>query len=210
MSTIEWSLRELIERVTKRFVAEKERDDREGYRHAIRRETIERLRQAKAVKAQKLSIKKAAWSVMKKAYMLASDDGTLPATMRQIMYAARKMVIDLIGKCWKESSTFTQDLLPEYIEKHAKETAGWDVAADARGHFAEPHSTESVGIGTLEIRSYVESWTDSTLVSPLVQPRRVSESWFPTSGPTNRFKFALFIEKEGFMPLLQRAQRYKR
>jgi hypothetical protein len=205
VSTIESSLRALLERVTKRFVREKERDDQEGYREGLRQETLERLRLRKAVKEQKLTIKKAAWSVMKKAYMLASDNGSLPATIRQVMYAARKMVIDLIGKCWKKSSTFTQDLLPEYMAEHEKETAGWDVVADARGHFAEPHSTESVGLGTLEIRNYINSWTDGTLVSTLVRPRRVSESYFPTSGPTNRFKFALFVEKEGFMPLLQRA-----
>jgi len=43
-----------------------------------------------------------------------------------------------------------------------------------------------------------------------VQPPEIDGS-FPTNGPTNRFKFALFVEKEGFDELLaqsQIAQRY--
>jgi hypothetical protein len=206
VSTIEWSLHELIEKVTLRFVREKEREDEAGYHAAARQDSLDRVSKKNAEKQQELTIKKATWSVMKKAYMLASDNGTLPATMRQVMYCARKLVLDLIGRCWKNSNDFTQDLLPDYMEAHAEETAKWDVAADARGHFAEPHSTESVGIGTLEVRDYVKSWTDGSLVSALVQPPKLSESYFPTHGPTNRYKFALYVEKEGFMPLLKRAQ----
>jgi hypothetical protein len=206
VSTIEQSLHELIERVTLRFIREKERDEKEGYRDAARQESLERLSEKNAEKQQELTIKKAAWSVMKKAYLLASDNGTLPATMRQIMYACRPLVLGLIGRCWKNSNNFTQDLLPDYMEAHAEETAKWDVVADARGHFAEPHTTESVGIGTLEVRDYLNSWTDGEHVSTLVEPPKLSESYFPTSGPTNRYKFAVYIEKEGFMPILKRAQ----
>src|ERR1019366_260052 len=205
MTSIEGSLRIALEKVTKRFVVEKRRALRESNRDALDQEAIERLRERQAVKRQKITIKMAAWSVMKRAYMLASDNGTLPANNRQIMYAARPLVLKLISKCWSDSGNFTQGLLPDYMAVHPDETSGWDVVAAARGHFAEPHSRKSIGIGTLDVRRYVGSWMDSDDVGTNVEPPELDDS-FPTSGPANRFKFALFIEKEGFDPLLERAQ----
>ena len=86
--------------------------------------------------------------------MKASDNGRLPANARQIMYGARPEIIDLTGKAqpWTNSAYFTQTLLPDFMDAHAELTAGWDVVFDARGHFAEPHTGEQFGIGTLEVR----------------------------------------------------------
>jgi hypothetical protein len=204
--SIEAALRLALEKATKRFVAEKKRAVRESNRDALDDQAIRRLREREAEKREKVTIKKAAWSVMKRAYLLASDDGRLPANMRQIMYACRPLVLKLTdGKCWKKSSFFTQNLLPGYMAVHEEETARWDVVADARGHFMEPHSQESIGIGTLDVRGYLASWTDGDDVGTDVEPPELDDS-FPNSGPTNRFKYALFIEKEGFDPLLERAQ----
>lgn len=204
--SIEASLKLALKNVTTLFVAEKKRAIRERDRDALDDRAIRRLREREAVKQETITIKTAAWAVMKQAYMQASDNGRLPANMRQIMYAARPLVQKLTdGKCWKKSSTFTQNLLPNYMLEHPKETARWDVVADARGHFAEPHSRESIGIGTLDVRGYLGSWTDSDDVGVNVEPPELDDS-FPTSGPANRFRYALFIEKEGFDPLLERAQ----
>jgi hypothetical protein len=204
--SIEGALRLALEKATKRFVAEKKRVLRESDRDALDDQAIRRLREREAEKREKVTIKKAAWSVMKRAYMLASDNGRLPANMRQIMYACRPLVLKMTGgKCWKKSSFFTQNLLPGYMAEHEAETARWDVVADARGHFMEPHSQESIGIGTLDVRGYLASWTDSDDVGTDVEPPELDDS-FPTSGPANRFRYALFIEKEGFDPLLARAQ----
>jgi hypothetical protein len=204
--SIEASLRLAITDVTQKFVAEKRRAIRERDRDALDERALQRLRERDAVKQEEITIKKAAWKVMRRAYLQASDNGRLPANMRQIMYAARPLVQELTGgKCWKESSTFTQNLLPNYMLENPDQTATWDVVADARGHFAEPHSRESIGIGTLDVRGYVDSWTDSDDVGVNVEPPELDDS-FPTSGPANRFKYALFVEKEGFAPVLQRAQ----
>jgi hypothetical protein len=203
---IETSLKLAIANVTAPFVKEKRRAIRESDRDALDERALQRLQERDAVKQQEITVKEAAWKVMKQAYMQASDNGRLPANMRQIMYAARPLVLKLTeGKCWKTSSTFTQNLLPNYMLEHRDQTANWDVVADARGHFAEPHSRESIGIGTLDVRGYLASWTDSDDVSTDVEPPELDDS-FPTSGPTNRFKYACFVEKEGFDPLLARAQ----
>jgi hypothetical protein len=97
--------------------------------------------------------------------------------------------------------------LPDYI---AEKRPAWasKVAFDARGHFAEPHTDVEIGLGTLEVRDYLAK----------VRSHRVDgfdfdvrEEHYPTAGPKNRFGAILFLEKEGFGPLLQEvhlAERY--
>ena len=74
---------------------------------------------------------------------------------------------------------------------------------DARGHSREPHTEEEFGIGTLEVRRYIRRWTHTThrTIGHLTLPHEIE-----TSGPTNRFRYALFLEKEGFNELLVRSQ----
>src|SRR5262249_30535155 len=45
-----------------------------------------------------MTVKEAAWKVMEDAYLKASDNGTLPAKARQIMYAARGQILELTGR----------------------------------------------------------------------------------------------------------------
>jgi hypothetical protein len=140
---------------------------------------------------------------MAQAYALAYDNGTLPANARQIMYAARPLVLALTdGDCWKNSASFTQGILNEYLEDNPKETANWDVVYDARGHLTEPHVKNGLGLGTLEVRSYIKSWRPDINESVDFD----FDELCPTKGPHHRFNFALFIEKEGFDALLERAQ----
>jgi hypothetical protein len=150
------------------------------------------------------TIKKAAYAVMVEAYNLVSDNGRLPANARQIMYAARPRVLNITGgKCWEKSEYFTQHLLPNYIEEHPDETETWDVVFDARGHLHEPHSDFQLGLGTLEVRNYITSWRGSA--SDQVGAMGIESKW-PSRGPANRYKYALFIEKEGFNPLIERSK----
>jgi Protein of unknown function C-terminus (DUF2399) len=169
----------------------------------------DRLRQERDEKKKlEAVIKDAAYAVMKDAYLAASANGTLPANARQIMYAARPLVmLRTGGKCWEESSYFTQTLLPDYVAAHLDETADWDVVYDARGHFAEPHVRKRLGLGTLEVRSYVNSWHSNVNADLNLE----LDDLYPTKGPASRYNFALFVEKEGFDALLERsgiARRY--
>src|SRR5580698_2608237 len=97
------------------------------------------------------SVKDAAAEIMESAYMKASGNGTLPANARQIMYAARGYIQERTGK-QLESNYFTQTLLPNYVLETGVD---WNVIYDARGHFTEPHTDNSFGIGTLEVRDYL-------------------------------------------------------
>jgi DNA topoisomerase VI subunit B len=162
---------------------------------------VERLR--KAGRRKQLSIRQAAFQVMEEAYLKASASGTLPANARQVMYAARPRVLDLTdGRCWTKSSYFTQHLLPEFMDLHHRQTKEWDVVFDARGRLMEPHTRTQIDLGTLQVRNYITGWSNAFAED-------VSNVWLdhtcPTAGPGNRYKFALFVEKEGFAPLLEHA-----
>ena len=156
---------------------------------------------ARLTRRKQVTIKSAAYRVMPQAYAMASANGTLPANARQIMYAARPLVLALTGgELWKTSSYFTQVLLPDYVNARPHRTAEWDVVFDARGHFAEPHTERTIGLGTLEVRRYIEAWRekpDGLALEGLTFGLGVS-----TCGPAQRYKYALFVEKEGFNELL--------
>jgi Protein of unknown function C-terminus (DUF2399) len=187
-----------ITAVTKHWKALKKQSDR-----ADRVREREREHWLKQRQRQYLSIKEAAYQVMADAYAHASGTQRL-ANTRQVMYAARPHVLELTGgKCWKKSSYFTQTLLPNFIEGHPELTADWDVVFDDRGHLIEPHTNHRVGLGTLAVRGYIRGWHAD--VSAEVGSIELDHDC-PTRGPANRFGYALFVEKEGFYPLLEAAQ----
>jgi DNA topoisomerase 6 subunit A-like protein len=180
--------------VTKKWTKLKRQADKNNKLNARQ---LEEYQESK--KAHKLNVKEAAYQVMRQAYMRASANGTLPANARQVMYAARPLIIELTGKTkpWSSSSYFTQHLLPDYVRDNPEEAAEWDVVFDARGHFSEPHTETEIGLGTLQVRGYVREWEPG-------KRRDVEEDLekvFKTSGSTNRYGAVLFIEKEGFNEL---------
>jgi hypothetical protein len=148
-----------------------------------------------------MSIKDAAWQVMADAYRAASGGGRLPANARQIMYAARKRILELTSRAKLDDRYFTQTLLPDYVEQHPRATSNWDVVFDVRGNFVEPHTGRNVSLGTVEVRQYL-----GERPTPNAQAALDSGSLSPTTGPENRYSTVLFIEKEGFNALLAQAR----
>ena len=199
-------LQRLVKAVTARFAKAKRQADKNDRMDA---RAMEELRNAHKVKP--MTVKTAAYQVMEQAYLKASSNNTLPANARQIMYAARPLIIELTGKAspWKNSSTFTQTLLNDFIAEHPELCATWDVVFDDRGHFEEPHTKKKIGIGTLAVRGYIRQWQSKVIAEDLENPDQLSIN-LQTAGPALRYRFALFIEKEGFTPLLERAQIAKR
>jgi hypothetical protein len=165
--------------------AEERSPDSRSYRYA-------RMTQERGV-----SFKEAAAQIMEEAYLKVSGDDTLPANARQIMYAARPHIQKVTGRELRDDY-FTQTLLPDYLDEN---DVDWNVVYDARGHFAEPHDGESFGVGTLEVRDYLAGlhapeFLDAALGQPKVE----------TFGPSGSFGAVLFIEKEGFDPVLKSAR----
>jgi hypothetical protein len=185
--------------VTKSWKAFKQQADKDN---RVRQETLTHWQRMR--KRLQYSVKDTSYQVKADAYQIASGNGAYPANARQIMYAARPLVQELTGgKCWKHSSYFTQTLLPNFLEQYPELTASWDIVFDARGHLFEPHTRYQLGLGTIEVRQYIEGWQPqlSASIDGLVVPHAV-----PTRGPQHRYHYALFVEKEGFNPLLAQAQ----
>jgi hypothetical protein len=160
--------------------------------------TVRALEQLKKANQPKvLDRKTAAWKVLPEAFLhVVDNDLSNPAKARQIMYAVRKRMLPLTGdKFWKHSSTFTQKVLPEFMEAHSDLTRDWDVVWDSRGHLTEAHTNTRIELGTLGVRGYQESWL---LDFPEFPEAPRMPLLCPTKGPINRYKFVLFCEKEGF------------
>jgi DNA topoisomerase VI subunit B len=193
------ALARCITAVTKHWKVMKKGSDREERVRARDREHYLKQQQR-----QYLHVKQAAYQVMVEAYLKASDQGWLPANARQIMYAARPRVLELTGgKSWKKSSYFTQKLLPDFLEAHLELTASWDVVFDDRGHLVEPHTEHRIGLGTLAVRGYIQGWQAE--VPSEIDATELDHD-YPTMGPANRYRYALFVEKEGFNPVLEAVQ----
>jgi hypothetical protein len=191
--TVAGEIRAMLALVTKAWTKQKTAEIRD---HNAR------LRRAEAVgrKAKPMSQVEAVRIEMPRAYMIASADNQYPANKRQIYYAIREAVEQMLGGKKLSSKYFTQTLLPDYIEAHPRETADWDVVADDRGHFAEPHTGKRIGVGTLAVRAYIEE-----IAAPEISAIDIAEVEVVTNGPAGRYGSVLYIEKEGFDPIIEAA-----
>jgi hypothetical protein len=177
-----------IQSVTKEWTKQRKAEERQASARA-RRDTMWNPR--------RIDIKKACRLFMEQAYLRASGGGVYPATARQIMYAIRGQVQGMTERRL-DDHYFTQTLLPDYI---AETGVNWNVVYDDRGHFQEPHEDGTViGLGTLNVRNYISQGHSLTISSLKHTPEMVT-----AKGPGFRFVAILFIEKEGFLPLLETA-----
>jgi hypothetical protein len=181
----------LVREGTKKWTRTKKAEERNPASRSYRAQRMTRERG--------VSFKDAAAEIMEQAYLKVSGNGQYPANARQMMYAARPHIQQRTGK-QLEPNYFTQTLLPDYLQEN---DVGWDVVYDARGHFTEPHDSgeNSFGIGTLEVRNYLAGFHDPKLVDAGFGQAKVE-----TSGPSGNFGAVLFIEKEGFDPILKAAR----
>jgi hypothetical protein len=154
-----------------------------------------RYRSSRMTKEPRTTQKEAAWEVLEAAYLTASGNGTLPASVRQIFYQARPKIMALTDDKELSFNYFSQTLVPDYIEEHGVD---WDVVYDARGHFEEPHTNRRIGCGTIEVGNYLHAMKDPDIV-----PAEFADANIDITGPEGGFSAMLYIEKEGFGPLFK-------
>jgi hypothetical protein len=133
----------------------------------------------------------AAEMCMEDAYNKVSSNGQYWANARQLMYAARPRLLEITGKTSFQDSYFTQDLLPHFLQSNPELTANWKVAYDKRGSVIQPHTGQSVGLGTVEI----DRLTHHVALKPM---SKLSSFRYSNASPERRFSGVLFVEKEGF------------
>ena len=181
----------LVERVTAKWAKQRKAEERSLRAHLNRRYAMTR--------SKKESLKEIVNDVVEEAYLAVSSNNTLPAHARQIMYFVRKRIQGQTDETL-DDKYFTQNLLPNFMNDNPELTFPWDVVFDSRGHHTEPHTRGEVALGTLAVRKHLHgsAGTDDAAYNPA--------DLYPTHGPLNRFGGILFIEKEGFMPLLQKVK----
>ena len=155
------------------------------------------------VYSDRVSFSDVAEQILPEAYQHASGGGKLWVKKRQLYYASRKRFQELTGRDI-EAAYFSQTLLRKYLNTHP-ETASWKIAADARGHLMIPNAQHEirVPIGTLEIDGHLRKSNrsyDGTDIG-----FSLPTAW-PSIAPGQRYQAVLFIEKEGFEPMLEEAK----
>jgi hypothetical protein len=190
------AIREAVQSVTKDWARQRKAEERN--------QNAKFNRRLRLVRSERVTLRDVAFEVMEQAYLKASDDSRLPTKPRQIMYAARPHILTTTGQMELSGSYFSQTLLVDYMEEY--DCDHWDIIWDARGHFIEPHTNIEVPLGTLEVRQYLgerPAFGTSSEVNRDDVPIPVS---FLTSGAEHRFGAVLYVEKEGFHPILRAAQ----
>ena len=134
-----------------------------------------------AARPKQMSVKDAVFLVMPAAAVKAAGSENLPYSVRQLYYAVRPLIQEYTDKPL-EYSYFTPPLVTEYEDTHGM-LAG--LIYDPRGHLYEPHNNVEIALGTEDVENYeIPEWTYDKI---------------------------LYIEKEGFKPILdsvQLGQRY--
>jgi DNA topoisomerase VI subunit B len=169
-------------------------------KHEERERSARANRETRLIRSQRESIKDVVYEVMKAAYLHASDGGRLSVQATQIMYAARPKVQERTGKQLNRQY-FNQTLLPDYLADYPDQTANWDIAYDERGHFTEPHTGHTFGVGTFSVRDYL-----SKVHKLKMQEAALAAAQIITCGPHGGFGALFYIEKEGFLPLFEQVQ----
>lgn len=137
------------------------------------------------------------------AYDHASGGGKYTVSQRQLYYACREAFKNEAGR-ELEAKYFSNTLLRQYLNRHPDETASWKVTADPRGTLTIPNSKSTVRIpcGTIAIDKHLRS-ASQTIDKGI-------EACLPIEWPSvrhgQRYQAVLYIEKEGFEPLLEEAR----
>ncbi len=138
-------------------------------------------------------------SILPEAYNHASNEGQYTASRRQVYYASREAFLKATGKPI-EYKYFDQ-LLANYMDENNLSKV-WKITADPRGTFEIPNtsSEKRIPVGTLAIDAYLDEKEGDIMVAPPHLPIQ-----FPSTKSGVRYQAILYIEKEGFGPMLKEA-----
>jgi hypothetical protein len=166
-----------------------------------------RSRQARVyVYSDRVCFTDVAEDILPGAYAHASGDGTYSVSKRTFYYACRNEFQERTGQPLKYEY-FANTLLVQFLNQNPDLTAGWRVTADPRGTLTIPNAKRPVRVpvGTLQIDNHLAGARGAC--DPYAE---VAEVGLPIPWPSlaggQRYQAVLYIEKEGFEPLLEDAQ----
>jgi hypothetical protein len=138
------------------------------------------------------------------AYQHASGNGRYTVSKRQLYYACREAFKERTDR-QLEYVYFANTLLVQYMNRHPEAVAAWRITADPRGTLLIPNTGHEVRIpvGTVQIDKHLRD--SSTSVDPFDIDAELDIEW-PSRAAGQRYQAVLYIEKEGFGPVLQEAR----
>ena len=142
-------------------------------------------------------------AILPRAYDHASGGGKYTVSKRQLYYACREKFKERTGR-ELTYDYFANTLLVQYTNRHP-ETKSWKITADPRGTLTIPNTNYDVRIpcGTIAIQDHLQ------LTGEPIGPRNFENEiakQFPSLKHGERHQGVLYIEKEGFEPLLEEAR----
>ncbi|MFQ6041081.1 MAG: ATP-binding protein [Candidatus Poribacteria bacterium] len=148
------------------------------YKKALERASVQRESRENRRQPEKISLRDAVFEVLPKASEIVSSGGKYPFSARNLYYQVRPLLQQLGGEIDElRYEYFTPPLLTEYQEQYGKLEG---LYYDPRGVLIEPHSGKEIPLGTQDVDAYnIPEW---------------------------EFNKLLYIEKKGFVPILQQAQ----
>jgi hypothetical protein len=141
--------------------------------------------------------------ILPSAYQHASGNGRYSVSKRTFYYACRESFKKETGR-ELEYNYFAGTLLVQYMNRHS-ETRAWKVTADPRGTLTIPNANHEIQIpcGTLDIEDHLKEANKKC--QPFNINPEVPIQW-PSLRGGRRYQAVLYIEKEGFAPLLEEAK----
>ncbi len=140
--------------------------------------------------------------ILPDAYAFASGNGKYTVSQRQLYYASRDGFREATGR-EIEYSYFAQTILRQYLNRN---DVDWKITADPRGTFTIPNAShiKRIPVGTISIDEYLQRDRNrgDTLEGINVS---LPKEW-PSIAEGQRYGAVLYIEKEGFEPLLNEAK----
>ena len=140
--------------------------------------------------------------ILPDAYAHASGGGSYSVAKRQLYYACREEFKNKTGR-ELEYGYFAGTLLAQFLNRHSN--LNWKITADPRGTLWIPNGAKEVRvpIGTLDIEAHLGK--ANRRVDPYAVNPELDNEW-PSLRPHERYQGVLYIEKEGFQPLLEEAK----
>jgi hypothetical protein len=141
--------------------------------------------------------------ILPPAYQHASGGGVYVVSKRQLYYASREEFRKATGR----EITYERfaSLVLRFVNRN-REAMNWKLTADPRGTLTIPNTFSETRIpcGTLAIDDHLTAIT-ATSGDGNGECPQVPREW-PSYKPGERYQALLYIEKEGFEPLLQQAR----
>lgn len=142
-------------------------------------------------------------AILPGAYQHASGNGAYTVSKRQLYYACREAFRTRTTRPL-QYSYFANTLLVQYLNRHP-ETSSWKVTADPRGTLVIPNCghDERIPCGTIQIDEHLRR---AGFRHELADVRPRIRTHWPSVAAGQRYQAVLYIEKEGFGPLLEEAR----